>query len=60
MKDYSAPAITEYGSVADLTGIFGSATTSDVLVDPNGRVVQTGPGSMDACPTVNFDTCHMH
>jgi len=29
----------------------------DVLVDPNGRVVQRGTGTIDACATANFNDC---
>lgn len=53
MKPYSAPKLTEYGDVADLTAIFGSENVGDVLVNPSGQVVQTGLGSIDACPTQN-------
>ena len=51
MKTYSSPKLTEYGDIADLTAIFGSSETGDVLVNPAGDVVQTGLGSLDACPT---------
>lgn len=51
MKQYTSPQLTEYGDVADLTAIFGSATTGDVLVNTTGQVVQEGTGSIDACPT---------
>ena len=51
MKPYSAPQLTEYGDIAELTAIFGGAFTGDVLVDLNGDVVQTGTLSIDACPT---------
>ena len=43
MKPYSAPQLTEYGDIAELTAIFGGAFTGDVLVDLNGDVVQDGP-----------------
>jgi hypothetical protein len=52
-KNYTSPALTEYGDIADLTAIFGSEMTEDVLVNPAGNVVQTGTGSLDACPTRN-------
>ena len=52
-KDYAAPVLIEYGDVADLTAIFGSENTEDVLVNTSGQVVQTGTGSIDACPTRN-------
>jgi len=59
MKNYSSPTLTEYGSIADLTGIFGSSLTGDVLVDTNGQVVQEGDGSVDACPTGDFESCQI-
>lgn len=57
MKTYNTPTLTEYGSIADLTGIFGNVSTGDILVDDNGNVVQTGNQSIDACPTDDFDEC---
>lgn len=57
MKVYSPPTLTDYGSIADLTGIFGSSLSGDVLVDTNGDVVQEGTGSIDACPTGDFEGC---
>ena len=56
-KLYSAPKLTEYGDIVDLTAIFGNASVGDVLVNPNGQVVQTGLGSIDACPTRDFEDC---
>ena len=53
MKNYTSPQLTEYGDVADITAIFGSAMVGDVLVNPAGDPVQTGFGSIDACPTQN-------
>jgi hypothetical protein len=51
MKKYTSPQLIEYGDVAGITAIFGSEMTEDVLVNPAGNVVQTGTGSIDACPT---------
>ena len=56
-KHYDPPQLTEYGDIADLTAIFGSSEAGDVLVNPAGNVVQTGTGSLDACPTRDFDIC---
>ncbi|MFN3596564.1 MAG: hypothetical protein ACK41D_04765 [Rubricoccaceae bacterium] len=53
MKNYTTPQIAELGDVQQLTGIFGSSAQQDVLVNQNGEVVQTGTGSIDACPTQN-------
>lgn len=57
MKNYKAPTINEYGSVGNLTGIFGSDQVEDQSFDPNGRVIQTGEGSINQCATVNNETC---
>lgn len=59
-KPYTPPTLTDYGDVADLTGIFGAASTGDVLVDTNGNVVQEGNLSIDACPTLDFEVCHIN
>ena len=59
-RSYSPPEITDYGDVTDITGIFGSASTGDVLVDVNGNVVMEGTGSIDACPTLDFEVCHIN
>ena len=48
-KTYSAPALTEYGTVGALTGIFGSDTVQDQSFGPAGRVIGTGTGSIDQC-----------
>jgi len=50
-KQYVSPHVEAYGSIAALTGLFGSQQVQDVLVNPAGQVVQTGTGSLDACPT---------
>jgi hypothetical protein len=52
-KSYLQPQLAEHGSVAALTGLFGSQQVQDVLVNPQGQVVLTGTGSIDACPTQN-------
>jgi hypothetical protein len=52
-KTYFTPEITEHGDVRRITGLFGSQQIQDVLVNPSGDVVQTGTGSIDACPTQN-------
>jgi hypothetical protein len=57
MKNYTAPALTNYGSIADLTGVLGNVSTGDVLVDTNGNVEQEGNLSVDACPTQDFEGC---
>ncbi|GAB5536816.1 MAG: hypothetical protein Rubg2KO_30650 [Rubricoccaceae bacterium] len=52
-KTYAAPALTEYGTVGALTGIFGSDMSQDQSFGPAGRVIATDPtgGSIDQCAT---------
>ena len=57
MKNYSSPTLTDYGSIVELTGIFGDAFTGDVLIDQNGDVVQTGDLSIDACASEDLEVC---
>ncbi len=59
-KRYSAPEVTEYGDIAEITGVLGSAFTGDVLVDTSGNVEQEGNLSIDACPTQEFETCQIN
>jgi len=56
---YIPPQLAEYGDIGHLTGLFGAQQIQDVLVNPAGQVVQTGTGSLDACPTRNHDHCVM-
>ena len=53
MKAYNAPALVDYGDVADITGILGEVASGDVLVDVNGQIQQEGNLSIDACPVQN-------
>lgn len=50
-KLYTTPTIEVHGDVQRITAMFGSQQVQDVLVNPSGQVVQTGTGSIDACPT---------
>jgi hypothetical protein len=59
-RPYTPPALAEYGDVAEITGVLGSAFTGDVLVDVNGNVEQEGNLSINACPTLDFEACHMN
>jgi hypothetical protein len=52
-KSYVIPEILVHGDVRRITGLFGNQQIQDVLVNPAGQVVQTGTGSIDACPTQN-------
>lgn len=56
-KQYQKPEMMIHGDVSRITSLFGSSQTQDVLVNLNGQVVQTGTGSIDACPTVDFIAC---
>ncbi len=59
-RDYVSPTLTEYGDIAEVTGVLGSAFTGDVLVDTSGNVEQEGNLSIDACPTREFETCQIN
>jgi hypothetical protein len=50
-KLYTTPQIQVHGDVHRITAMFGAQQVQDVLVNPSGQVVQTGTGSIDACPT---------
>ncbi len=49
MKEYTPPALTEYGGINALTGFSGSTTEQDVIFTPNGQVLLAGPASEFAC-----------
>jgi hypothetical protein len=49
-KIYEAPKLSNHGTVAQMTNFFGTAGT-DKFTGPNGSVVSTGTGSIDACAT---------
>jgi hypothetical protein len=50
-KQYSTPDLQIHGSVHRITEMFGSQQVQDVFVNPAGQVIETGTGSIDACPT---------
>lgn len=59
-RSYTAPDLVEYGSVNQLTGVFGLSGADDVFLDENGNDISPpdGPedpgapgGSLDACAT---------
>jgi len=56
-QQYLSPELTDFGDIADVTGIFGTASIQDVLLNPAGQVVQEGTGSINACPTMEFENC---
>jgi hypothetical protein len=45
------PDVLIHGNASRVTGLFGGDQRTDVLVNESGQVVQTGLGSIDACPT---------
>jgi hypothetical protein len=49
-KAYLSPEMVDFGSIAALTGIFGSQNVPDVSVNPQGQTIQTGTGSINQCP----------
>ena len=48
MKNYTPPALVEYGDIASITAVLGGAFDGDVLVDTTGQVEQTGNLSLNA------------
>ena len=60
MKTYTTPTLTEFGDIAEITGVLGNAFTGDVLVDTTGNVEQEGNLSIDACPTRDFANCQIN
>ncbi|MFN3596561.1 MAG: lasso RiPP family leader peptide-containing protein [Rubricoccaceae bacterium] len=51
MKEYAAPRVVNLGDIRALTGLFGTSSRPDVLVNPQGQIVERGTSSLDACPT---------
>jgi hypothetical protein len=61
-KAYLSPEMVDFGSIAALTGIFGSQNVPDVSVNPQGQTIQTGTGSINQCPTLHpaqGGVCHI-
>jgi hypothetical protein len=59
-RSYEAPCLVHYGTVQDITALFGSANVQDVLVDLNGNPTSlVGTGSINACPTSNMSSCQI-
>ena len=57
MQRYTAPKVTSYGDVAEITATLGDPFTGDTSFDVDGNVIETGINSIDQCPTVNQETC---
>ncbi len=49
MKPYTAPVLTDYGTVADITAILGNPFTGDVTFDVDGNVIESAMNSIDQC-----------
>ncbi len=60
MKTYSAPKLTEYGDVAEITATLGDPFTGDQSFDVDGNVIEDGLNSINQCPTINQETCHFN
>lgn len=57
-RSYTAPDLVEYGSVNQLTGVFGSSGADDVFVDENGQDISPPFGDEDPGePGGSFDAC---
>lgn len=46
-RTYTAPDLVEYGSVNQLTGVFGSSGADDVFLDENGNDISPPFGDQD-------------
>jgi hypothetical protein len=57
MKTYSAPKLTEYGSVETITATLGDPFTGDQSFDVDGNVIEEGLNSVNQCPTVDNEAC---
>jgi len=63
-RSYTAPDLVEYGSVNQLTGVFGVSGADDVFLDENGEDISppfgdddpgADGGSIDSCAAVFQD-----
>ncbi len=52
MKPYTAPVLTDYGTVADITATLGNPFTGDASFDVDGNVVEAGMNSLNQCSLV--------
>ena len=57
MKTYTAPQLTDYGTVAEITAILGEPFVGDQAFDVDGNVIESGNGSINVCPTIDNETC---
>ena len=57
MKSYSAPQLTVYGDIAELTATLGAPFTGDTEFDLDGSVLSTDNNSVDQCPTRDDTVC---
>lgn len=56
-KLYTAPELSDYGDIADLTATLGSPFSGDVSFDVDGNILEEGMGSTNQCPTRDNETC---
>lgn len=57
MKPYTAPQLIDYGDIAEITGILGEPFVGDQSFDVDGNVIEVGNGSINVCPTIDFEVC---
>ena len=59
MKNYSAPQLTRFGDITELTGYFGPSAADDVFMDTAGNDVSDDDdtGSIDACASTDLEIC---
>ena len=56
MKNYEAPKVTEFGSVEEITAVFGNPGSGDLFI-VDGVVEDKGILSRDICVTDDVVTC---
>ena len=49
MKDYTAPALVEYGDIALLTARSNDSLSEDFEFQANGEISDEGLGSLNSC-----------
>lgn len=59
MKRYTAPVLTDYGTVADITATLGDPFTGDVALDIDGNIVEQEMNSLAQCPAVEGYPCEL-
>ena len=56
MKNYEAPKLKDFGSVSEITAVFGNPGTGDVFI-VDGEITERDVLSRDICVTDNDVEC---